>query len=723
MSKDQLGFDIVANLDKLEKGLSKASNSIEKFSKNNDKRFKNFGKSVTDLGKNLSVKLTGSITVLTGAMFGLAKNVGNISDRILDLSDITGMGTDAIQEYQYVAKQAGVSTEAMTTAVEGLTRRLVSNSEAGSAALQIMDSLGIETKTTSGEIRNAGDIMDDAIKVLSDMENATERNALGAQMFGGAWKDLAPILSMGSKGIADARQEARDLGIVLDSDALNGANEFRKATAKLTAQMEGLKNQIGAKLAPIMTNTLIPAIQKHVIPLFQKLGDFIEKAINWFSGLESGTKKIILVITGLAAALGPVLVAIGGVISFMPVLIAGFGALISPVGLVVAGIIALTVAIVKNWDTVKKWAQDTVNFFIRIYNESIVFRTYIEALTLQFKTMYNVVSFVVNSIWEIIKMNFGNAIDVIKGFGGVIEGVLTLNPAKIKESAKEAAKALTTNISTAFGNIKKNAEKLFEDISSDVDNALQKSKDGKAKFVDFTSKPEALEKLSKDVEDAVAKGATKGLGRAKIGGISELEPTTEAQRADVQPVGELFQREAITENIHGITEEMLMFQQDMDNLIMGSIAQTFSNLGSVIGDALSGGKNVAENIGKAILGGFANFLGELGDMLIQYGLFAKSKGKIDLAVNAGGFAAIAAGASGVALGVALKAISSAIGNRTQGGFSGSGGGSGATAVSGGSTSSFTQSRSGNNEVVFRIQYDQLVGVLRNGNELNNIIGG
>ena len=716
-----LSFDIDVRIESFEKGLAKASSSITKFANENEKKFKQFGKNVTEVGKKLSVGLTGSIAVATGAMFALTKNVGDTADRLLDLSDITGMTTDSIQEYQYVAKQAGVSTEAITNAAEGLTRRLISTSEAGSSATQMMHGLGIATKNSNGELRNASDIMDDSLKVLADMENQTERNALGAQMFGGAWKDLAPILSMGSDGIEKARQEARDLGIVLDEDALNSANKFRQATVKLTAQLDGLKNQIGAKLAPIMTNTLIPAIQNYIIPLFQRLGDFVSKIINWFSGLESGTKKLILVITGLASALGPVLVAVGGLISFLPVLLAGFGAIISPIGLVIAGLTALAVVIYKNWDAIKSWVERSVNAFIRIYNESLVVRIAFENIILQFKTLFNVGKFVFSSLWTIIKTNFRLIMDTLKAFGTTLEGVLTLNISKINQGLNDFSNSLKSNVGGAINEVSQQAKKLFDDVSNDAINSFNKILSGKKEPFKFDTSEESTKNLENKVAEAVEKGATKGLGRARVSGVSELEPTTEAQGANIQPVGELFQREQITENLHGITEEMLMFNAEMENLIGNSIANTFSNLGNVIGDALTGGRLKFEDIGRTLIQGFASFLGELGDMLIQYGTFAKLKGKLDLAVKAGGIASIAAGGAGIALGVALKAISGAIGNRASSGFGG--GGTGATAVSGGTTSTFSSSTRESNEVVFRIQGEDLEGVLRRRNVLNGIIGG
>lgn len=170
-----------------------------------------------------------------------------------------------------------------------------------------------------------------------------------------------------------------------------------------------------------------------------------------------------------------------------------------------------------------------------------------------------------------------------------------------------------------------------------------------------------------------------------------------------------------------IAEIMYNFSQDMDNLVMGSLMSTFSNLGTVIGDALASGGNVAEAIGQSILKSFGGFISEMGDLLIKYGVLAKVKGSLDEAIKAGGFVAIAGGALAIATGIALKAAGAAISSRAGSGFSGGGSiQSGGASQSYGNGGSFSSSVSAdrNNEVVFRISGSDLLGVLRRaeGNE-------
>jgi hypothetical protein len=159
-------------------------------------------------------------------------------------------------------------------------------------------------------------------------------------------------------------------------------------------------------------------------------------------------------------------------------------------------------------------------------------------------------------------------------------------------------------------------------------------------------------------------------------------------------------------------------------IILNSIGSTFSQLGTVIGEALATGGNVLQAIGQTLLQGLSNFLSSMGDLLIKYGTLAVIKGKLDLAILTGGPVAIGAGLAAIAVGVALKAAAGAIGS-----FANSGGRNANTSTGAGSRNeSFTQSgfTGGGGQggtVVFEIAGQKLIGVLSNTLNANRRLGG
>jgi hypothetical protein len=230
-----------------------------------------------------------------GGLKDLVVNLGNTADRLLDLEVMTGLSTDALQEYEYVAKVAGVSTETLANASMGLTRKLAgATTEAGPLNLALSE-LGVSAYDAAGNMRDGGALMDDVIDKLAAVENQSERNVLGARLFGGAWKDMAPVLAMGADGIEKLRTEAREMGLVMSKDSLQAANEFRISTEKLNAQMKAVGQQIGMALIPILTKA-VSGVMDMIIA--------IRDAVSGFMNFARENKIVAQILAGFTTYVG-----------------------------------------------------------------------------------------------------------------------------------------------------------------------------------------------------------------------------------------------------------------------------------------------------------------------------------------------------------------------------------------------------------------------------------
>lgn len=165
------------------------------------------------------------------------------------------------------------------------------------------------------------------------------------------------------------------------------------------------------------------------------------------------------------------------------------------------------------------------------------------------------------------------------------------------------------------------------------------------------------------------------------------------------------------------------FNENFSSFVNDSIASTFGNLGTVIGDALASGQNVFSAIGSSLLQSLSSFLSDMGDLLIKYGILAVAKGKLDLAILTGGPVSIGAGLAAIAVGVLLKAASGALGAKAKGGQTSTSTGSTANNTSTTSGSTGGWSGGSNGTVVFEIAGTSLIGVLNNTTARNLRIGG
>jgi hypothetical protein len=106
-----------------------------------------------------------------------------------------------------------------------------------------------------------------------------------------------------------------------------------------------------------------------------------------------------------------------------------------------------------------KGAVDIVNWFIRMYNKSILVRGSVQSIANAFKNM-----------WAIAKFILKHVVDSFKGLGEVIEGVVTLDFDKIKEGWTKGFKALGSDLKGLFAQIKNNTElAIFNTLDDQMD--------------------------------------------------------------------------------------------------------------------------------------------------------------------------------------------------------------------------------------------------------------
>lgn len=220
-----------------------------------------------------------------GAMIGIANRVGQAADRILDLSAVTGMSTDEIQKWESVTKVAGVSADAVTSASQRFTRQLdamSSESNKGNKALQDLSLSFDEISNMDADTR-----MDTMVKALSEIEDPTERARIGTDLFGGAWKEIAPIVDLG----AEAMDNAKDSANIFSQEDLERANDFRIKMDQAKERVTFLAMELGMKLLPVAERLFdwidshMPTIEATIDAVFTFIGQAVEWVMDWLEKL------------------------------------------------------------------------------------------------------------------------------------------------------------------------------------------------------------------------------------------------------------------------------------------------------------------------------------------------------------------------------------------------------------------------------------------------------
>lgn len=199
------------------------------------------------------VKALGSaIKGVSQAIASCVTDSAEFADNVLSLSTNTGLSTDQIQEFQYMAQLTDTSLETVTGSLTKLTQNMATAQSGTGAAAEAFEKLGVDVTDAEGNLRSNQDVFMEVIDSLGQMDNATERDATSMALFGKSAQDLNSLISIGSEGIADFAEEAHNMGYVLDGDALSSLGAVDDAMQRLKNTGTTLKNQVGVALAPAL---------------------------------------------------------------------------------------------------------------------------------------------------------------------------------------------------------------------------------------------------------------------------------------------------------------------------------------------------------------------------------------------------------------------------------------------------------------------------------------
>lgn len=188
--------------------------------------------------------------------------------------------------------------------------------------------------------------------------------------------------------------------------------------------------------------------------------------------------------------------------------------------------------IVQGLTNIIKGCVDIVNWFIRMYNKSIVVRGAVNSIVNSFKTLWEVAKFILNQL-----------VDSFKAMGTVIEGVVTLDWEKVKKGWSDGMNALKGNVETMARNIASNTAQAYNNTLNDEMHEVSIGLNANLKGVGASSpgstpknKPQGIEsdadkKARQQAADKAAKEAEKR-AKEELKRLNELEESRISLMAD-----------------------------------------------------------------------------------------------------------------------------------------------------------------------------------------------
>lgn len=250
-----------------------------------------------------------------------------------------------------------------------------------------MTELGISLTDSNGETKSLYDVMLNLRESFADL-TPTQQAAAASTIFGKeAMSGMLAVINASDKDFNKLTKNIYDCDGAAEEMAAIMQDNLSGAVTELGSAFDAVKQAIGERLTPVVKD----------------LTKFLTELCNWFTSLDEGTQENIVRFGAFAAASSPILLVVGKIMSTIGGLITKFGGLVTAVteaggigsflsskfslvfkvfGLVksaagfvitaitgmstpvlivigvITALIAIGIALYKNWDKVKETAQN-----------------------------------------------------------------------------------------------------------------------------------------------------------------------------------------------------------------------------------------------------------------------------------------------------------------------------------------------------------------------------
>lgn len=215
-----------AQIAEFQADFKKATESTEKF----QQEFEKTATRASFFGNTFSKIFTSAV----GAIETFGRSVLENASNITDLANKTGLATDTIQRFQFVAEQTGTSVDAFANAAFRLGTNLAGGSRSVVTAVQQLGLSFQELQRLSPDEQFTR-----VATALGKMDDAQERNRLGLVLFGREFRSIAPAISEGYEKIARDAQIAGDAQVKALDAAGDAWTRFQRNALTASTNVAG----------------------------------------------------------------------------------------------------------------------------------------------------------------------------------------------------------------------------------------------------------------------------------------------------------------------------------------------------------------------------------------------------------------------------------------------------------------------------------------------------
>lgn len=274
-----------------------------------------------DKAAKAAAGIAAGTAALVGGLTAYASKTADTLDTIDKQSQKIGVSTDAYQELDYVLNLAGADVSIMQGGVKKLTDTMQAAANGNATASATFEKLGVSVTNADGSLRSQEEVMWATLDALQGVANETERAALATDIFGKSGTELMPLLNDTAGSIAETREQAHELGIVMSEEMVKDGADLKDSLSQTQAAFGAITTELGAALMPVALElsewikALMPTVREVIGTLQPALKKLFEVLLPPLKGLISTVlPPIIKLVKGIIDVVGLVLDKVSAVI-------------------------------------------------------------------------------------------------------------------------------------------------------------------------------------------------------------------------------------------------------------------------------------------------------------------------------------------------------------------------------------------------------------------------
>ncbi len=232
----------------------RSSTFVDNIKKDNDKVNKEvdkFGSRCYDTFNSVAYALETAFSIAKNTISGLVNSFADYGDAIAKMSQRTGIATQTLSEFDYIAGQCGTNLDTFETAIKQMEKTLAGAASGSAEAQKKLADIGVamyelQGKTPDEQFRRIA-------QAIASLPDPAQRAAAAMAMFGRSGTDLLPLMNSGANAIDELSQKAHELGLVLSDEDYQAAEDANDAMDNFKRSLDGVKMQMSSALTPILT--------------------------------------------------------------------------------------------------------------------------------------------------------------------------------------------------------------------------------------------------------------------------------------------------------------------------------------------------------------------------------------------------------------------------------------------------------------------------------------